>query len=30
MKTHTPVVINGQNTVTSLIFGARQFYRLIQ
>jgi uncharacterized repeat protein (TIGR03803 family) len=29
-NSHTPVVINGQNSITSPIFGARQFYRLIQ
>jgi uncharacterized repeat protein (TIGR03803 family) len=26
----TPVVVNGQNTVTNLITGTQQFYRLIQ
>jgi hypothetical protein len=25
-----PIVVNGQNTVTNLIFGPQKFYRLIQ
>jgi hypothetical protein len=25
-----PIVVNGQNTVTNLIFGPHRFYRLIQ